>query len=66
MQHFALAGVSENSWERHALDLDRRYGIRVLPCTEATVQTALVEFLEKLAYETDKYRHESATMAKTG
>jgi hypothetical protein len=66
IQHFALAGVSETSWEKYALDLDRHYGIRVLPCTEATVQAALVEFLEKLVRETDKYRNESATMAKTG
>jgi len=66
IQHFALAGVSENSWEKYALQLDRHYGIRVLPCTEETVQAALVEFLEKLVCETDKYRHESATMAKTG
>jgi hypothetical protein len=66
MQHFALAGVSERSWEKYALDLDRHYGIRVLPCTEATVQAALVEFLETLVCETDKYRHESATMARTG
>jgi hypothetical protein len=66
IQHFALAGVSESSWEKYALDLDRHYGIRVLPCTEATVQTELVEFLEKLVCETDKYRHESAMMARTG
>lgn len=66
IKHFALAGVSENSWEKYALQLDRHYGIRVLPCTEETVQAALVEFLEELVCETDEYRHESATMAKTG
>lgn len=66
MQHFALAGVSEKSWQRYALELDRRHGIRVLACTEATVQTALVEFLETLVCDTEKYRHESAPVAKTG
>jgi hypothetical protein len=66
MQHFALAGVSEKSWQKHALDLDRRYGIRVLACAESTVQAALVEFLEKLVHETDQYRHESSPVARTG
>lgn len=65
-KHFALAGVSDTSWQKHAAELERRYGIEVLACAAATVQTALVEFLEKLVCDADQLRHESAVVARTG
>lgn len=65
-KHFALVAASDTSWHKHAADLERRYGIEVLACDAATVQTALVEFLEKLVYQADKHRQESATVARTG
>jgi hypothetical protein len=64
--HYALVAVSDTSWHKLAEELEHRYGIEVLACDAAAAQTALVEFLEKLVYETEKYRKESESVAKTG
>jgi hypothetical protein len=48
VKHFALTGVSGNSWQGRAEELKRRFGIEVFACDMDAVQTALVEYLEKL------------------
>ena len=55
--HFAAVGVSGSGWTKIAAELNAKFGIRVLPCSEETIREALPAFLETLVEEIEKVQH---------
>jgi energy-coupling factor transporter ATP-binding protein EcfA2 len=51
--HYALVGVTNNAWQAKASQLEKRYGIRVLPFTPSPGYPEVVGFLQDLAFEVE-------------
>ena len=57
--HFAVAAVS-TGWEKTAKELSQRYGITVLPCSEAKIGESLPAFLDALVRGVERTRGDGA------
>ena len=62
-KHFAIVGVSNDSWKDQAAELSRRYGVEVLVCAAETIGAALPAFLETLVGEVEQPRRAEQRIA---